>query len=102
MSFSDFLRDEPGGRTLARNRRVASGFVEGFHAADLERINAVSLGEAGSPGDDEREQRLGRLPDGYDRVIRQRSDRHRRCDRNGSWRDRQRSARGSNERWTRR
>jgi monoamine oxidase len=68
-SFADFLRDRPGGRTLARNRRLAEEFVEGFHAADIERISAVSLHEAGSPGDDEREQRLGRVIDGYDSVI---------------------------------
>jgi monoamine oxidase len=68
-SFADFLRDEPGGRGLASNRHLARTYVEGFHAADVECISAVSLGEAGSPGDDEREQRLGRLPDGYDSMI---------------------------------
>jgi len=69
QSFADFLKRHPGGRTLARNRRLARGFVEGFHAADVERISAVSLHEAGSPGEDQREQRLGRMIDGYDRVI---------------------------------
>jgi len=68
-SFADFLRSQPGGRTLAANRRLARGFVEGFHAADVERVSAVSLHEAGSPAGDEREQRLGRVIDGYDRVI---------------------------------
>ena len=69
QSFADFLKRHPGGRALARNRRLARGFVEGFHAADVERISAVSLHEAGSPGEDQREQRLGRMIDGYDRVI---------------------------------
>jgi len=69
LSFADFLEGRPGGRTQASNRRLAGGFVEGFHAADLERISAVGLHEAGSPGDDEREQRIGRLIDGYDRLI---------------------------------
>ena len=58
QSFADFLRRHPGGRALARNRRLARGFVEGFHAADVERISAVSLHEAGSRGEDQREQRL--------------------------------------------
>jgi monoamine oxidase len=69
LSFSDFLAGTPGGRALARNRRLARTFVEGFHAADVERISAVGLRDAGSPGHDEREQRIGRVIDGYDRVI---------------------------------
>ena len=68
-SFAAFLRDRPGGRTLAANRRLARHFVEGFHAADVERVSAVGLHEAGSPAGDEREQRLGRFIDGYDGVI---------------------------------
>jgi protoporphyrinogen oxidase len=92
-SFADFLRDEPGGRGLASNRHLARTYVEGFHAADVECISAVGLGEAGSPGDDEREQRLGRLPDGYDSVIDRLSRPIRRRIRTGSpvtsvdWRD---------------
>jgi hypothetical protein len=69
QSFADFLEGAPGGRTLARNRRLARDFVEGFHAADVERISAAALREGGSPGDDWQEQRLGRMIDGYDRVI---------------------------------
>src|SRR5688500_2149052 len=49
LSFSDFLAGQPGGRSLARNRRLARAFVEGFHAADVGRISAVSLRDAGSP-----------------------------------------------------
>jgi monoamine oxidase len=69
VSFGAFLKTGPGGRRLARNRRLARTFVEGFHAADVERISAVVLRDAGSPGDDERERRLGRISDGYDGVI---------------------------------
>jgi len=69
LSFADFIRGQTGGRTPARNRRLAREFVEGFHAADVERISAVSLRDAGSPAEDERERRLGRLIDGYDCVI---------------------------------
>jgi monoamine oxidase len=69
LSFADFLKGQPGGRALARNRRLARAFVEGYHAADCELISAESLREGGSPSDDQREQRLGRMIDGYDRVI---------------------------------
>jgi len=69
LSFADFLKSRPGGPKLAANRRLARGFVEGFHAADITRVSAASLREGGSPADDEREQRLGRIVDGYDRVI---------------------------------
>jgi hypothetical protein len=68
QSFADFLRRQPGGRTLAANRRLARGFVEGFHAADVERDSAVSLHEAGSPAGDEREQRLGSQTIGTERI----------------------------------
>ena len=68
-SFLAFLDEEPGGRTLARERQIALEFVEGFHAADPRIISARALAEGGSPGDDVRERRIGRLVEGYDRVI---------------------------------
>ena len=68
-SFSDFLARRPGGRALASDRTLAAQFVRGFHAADLTRISAKVLAESGSPGGDEREQRLARVIDGYDTVI---------------------------------
>jgi monoamine oxidase len=67
-SFAEFLRGRPGGRPLARERRMAAEFVQGFHAADLERISARSLAEGGSPGADPAESLLGRVAGGYDRV----------------------------------
>jgi monoamine oxidase len=68
-SFSRFLERRPGGRRLARDRVLALRYVESFHAADARLISAHALGEGGSPGDDIRERRLGRVVDGYDRVI---------------------------------
>ena len=68
-SFQDFLDDKPGGPRLAADRRLASQFVEGFHGADPRLISALVLAESGSPGDDADERRLGRIIDGYDRVI---------------------------------
>jgi len=69
-SFQDFLDARPGGSRLARERRLALHYVEGFHAADPERVSARALAEGGSPGGDERERRLGRFLNGYDNVPR--------------------------------
>ncbi|HZM93597.1 MAG TPA: NAD(P)/FAD-dependent oxidoreductase [Vicinamibacterales bacterium] len=68
-SFQDFLDDKPGGRRLAADRHLARQYVEGFHGADPRLISARVLAESGSPGDDTHERRLGRIIDGYDRVI---------------------------------
>lgn len=68
-SFAEFIATRPGGRRLALERRLAQQFVEGFHAADLELVGERALADAGSPGDDVREKRIGRVLDGYDRII---------------------------------
>ena len=68
-SFREFLDKRPGGAGLARERRLALQWVEGFHAADARVISSHSLAEAGWPADDFEERRLGRVVDGYDRVI---------------------------------
>ena len=68
-SFQDFLDSRPGGKRLARERKLAAQFVEGFHAADLPLISAKALAESGTPGEDEQETRLAHVVDGYDRVI---------------------------------
>ena len=68
-SFADFLREAPGGRRLARERRLATQYVEGFHAADPDLVSGTVLADAGSPGDDLRERRIGRVVDGYDGVV---------------------------------
>ena len=68
-SFADFFDRRPGVRRLARARALALQYVEGFHAADPKRISERALAEGGSPGDDVRERRIGRVLDGYDRVV---------------------------------
>lgn len=68
-SFESFLSKKPGGRRLAHDRRLALRYVEGFHAADPARVSERALAEGGSPGDDVRERRIGRVLDGYDRVV---------------------------------
>jgi monoamine oxidase len=67
-SFEDFLASRPGGRALAAERSLAAQYVAGFHAADLARVSERSLASGGSPEGAEREKRIGRLLDGYDRV----------------------------------
>ena len=68
-SFQAFLDRKPGGRRLALDRRLALEFVEGFHAADPRLISERALAESGSPGDDTRERRIGRVLEGYDRIV---------------------------------
>lgn len=68
-SLEHFLAKKPGGRRLAGDRRLVRQFVEGFHAADLAKISERALAGGGSPRGDVRERRIGRVLDGYDRVI---------------------------------
>jgi monoamine oxidase len=68
-SFESFLKTKPGGRRLANDRRLTKQYVEGFHAADPALISERALAEGGSPEGDVRERRIGRVLDGYDRVI---------------------------------
>jgi monoamine oxidase len=68
-SFADFLAGEPGGPSQAQDRAYTRRFVEGFHAADPARIGERALADGGSPGDDLAERRIGRIIEGYDRVV---------------------------------
>ena len=68
-SFQEFLDTRPGGRRLARERGLALQWVEGFHAADPRIASVHALSAGGWPADDAEERRLGRIIDGYDRVI---------------------------------
>ena len=53
-----------------RARTFARQWVENFHAADPSSVSEHALAEGGSPGDDVRERRLGRVLGGYDAVAR--------------------------------
>jgi monoamine oxidase len=68
-SFAEFLADRPGGRALARERLLASQWVQGYQAADPARASERALADGGSPGDDEEEQRQGRILEGYDQLA---------------------------------
>ena len=81
-SFADFLAEQEtrsrekarrkGKRTAGKRgtetRRLALEFVQGFHAADPERVSERWLANGGDPGESDSESRTGRLVDGYDRV----------------------------------
>jgi len=58
------------GRRDRRARAFALQWVENFHAADPALVSEHALAEGGSPGDDVRERRLGRVLGGYDAVAR--------------------------------
>jgi monoamine oxidase len=64
-SFAEFLRDE-GGSLSPDDVLSASSFVEGFFAADAERIGEREL--AGSGGE-ESAAHSARIPDGYDVIL---------------------------------
>jgi hypothetical protein len=66
-SFQEFLDGKPGGASLARERRIAGEYVEGFHAADLSRVSERALADGGAP-EDEEGARQARILDGYDQV----------------------------------
>ena len=67
-SFQAFIARRPGGRRLASDRTLAAQYVEGFHAADPQYISTRVLKDQSGP-DAERQQRLGRVVDGYDRIV---------------------------------
>ena len=69
-SFADFLERTPGGAKAGQARVLSKQFVEGFHAAETEKISAKALAEGGAPSEDPEEQRLMRIPSGYDGVSR--------------------------------
>jgi monoamine oxidase len=67
--LSELLAEKPGGRRFAKDRTLAREFVEGFHAAELNRISERAIADGGNPGDDTSEQRIGRLKDGFEPLV---------------------------------
>lgn len=68
-ALSALFAERPGGRRFARDRTLAREFVEGFHAAELDRISERAIAEGGNPGEDPAEQRMARFVDGYGAVV---------------------------------
>ncbi|HJP87325.1 MAG TPA: NAD(P)/FAD-dependent oxidoreductase [Gemmatimonadaceae bacterium] len=67
-SFAEFLARKPGGRSGQQARTLSQQFVEGFHAAEPEKISVKALADGGAPSEDTEEQRLMRIAVGYDGV----------------------------------
>lgn len=67
--LSALLSERPGGHRFAKDRTRAREFVEGFHAAEIDRISERAIAEGGNPGSDPGQQRMGRVVDGYDAVV---------------------------------
>lgn len=66
--LSALLAERPGGRRFAEDRRLAREFVEGFHAAEVDRISERAIAEGGNPAAEPESQRIGRIITGYDAV----------------------------------
>ncbi|HEX4794328.1 MAG TPA: NAD(P)/FAD-dependent oxidoreductase [Humisphaera sp.] len=69
MSFAEYLRQRHSSPALRDARRFAINFVEGFDAADPERISAKSLAEEQEGIGDVGDETQFRLLDGYGAVI---------------------------------
>jgi monoamine oxidase len=68
-ALSALFDERPGGHRFARDRTLAREFVEGFHAAELDRISERAIADGGNPGEDQAGQRMGRFVDGYGAVV---------------------------------
>lgn len=66
--LSRLLAERPGGHRFADDRRLAREFVEGFHAAEVDRISERAIADGGNPGAEPESQRMARLIGGYDAV----------------------------------
>lgn len=69
LSFSDFLRSRPG--LPPRTRQLARTFVEGYHAADADRMSTLALRMADGEQDDDEGggNRQFRLAGGQDALL---------------------------------
>ncbi len=68
-SFAQYLRDQRGGGAKAEARRFAVHFIEGFDAADPERISVQSVAEEHQGIGDIEDETQYRLLDGYGSLV---------------------------------
>lgn len=68
-SFAEFLAGKPGGRSAAQDRRLAAAFVQGFHAADVERVSERGIAPGEDESGEEQASRIARVLCGYDRLL---------------------------------
>ena len=69
-SFAEFLRSPDAAEFDPRDRERALAFVEGFYAADAERVSERGLAGEGAEG----AVSGGRIPAGYDRLVERLAD----------------------------
>ena len=69
-SFAEFLRSPEAAQFDRRDRERALAFVEGFYAADAERVSERGLAGEGVEG----AVSGGRVPAGYDRLVERLAD----------------------------
>lgn len=70
QSFAEFLESYCRKHDLGEARIVARLFVEGFHAADADRISVLGLNKVNEATDSIDGERGFRLPHGYDQIAR--------------------------------
>ncbi len=65
MTFAEFLKRHCAGPKLAKARRAAISYVEGFHAARIDRIGVAALMQAEATSEADDGDRSYRLVNGY-------------------------------------
>lgn len=67
--LSALFAEGRAGRRASEDRMVAREFVQGFHAAELDRISERAIADGGNPGKESSERRIARLVHGYGGVV---------------------------------
>ena len=70
QTFSEFLKTKAS-NTPARVRKLVTSYVEGFNAADADRIGTRGMAAASKAESEDHGDRLFRWVDGYDQVVEQ-------------------------------
>jgi monoamine oxidase len=68
-SLTSFLSKHPGGRAHARDRNMLRRFVEGFHAADPDRISVLTIAPGRHGTAMQSLSRTGRVTQGYGALM---------------------------------
>jgi monoamine oxidase len=68
-SFQDFLNSLPNDEATGLAKAVATGYVEGFHASNIDRIGVHGLIKANKAEDEISGDKSFRILGGYDRVT---------------------------------
>jgi len=70
QSFAEFLESYCRSHDLGEAKVIAHLFVEGFHAADAERISVLGLNKVNEATNSIDGEKAFRLPHGYDQIVR--------------------------------